>query len=148
MDSSAIDRRLLNDYQRDFPLTGQPFAAIAADLGSTEADVLQRFAALQAEGKIGRIGAVVRPHTVGASTLAAVAVPPEDVERIAELIAGRPEVNHCYQREHALNVWFVVTAADAAAVGTVLAAIERQTGRPVLDLPLLQAYHIDLGFAL
>lgn len=148
MDVDAIDRCLLNDFQRDFPLAPRPFERIAGDLGITEAEVLERFDALQAEGKIGRIGAVVRPHTLGVSTLAAIAAAPEDIERIAALIAARPEVNHCYAREHPINLWFVATAGDGNALAEALAAIERDTGHAVLDLPLLEAFHIDLGFAL
>lgn len=148
MDVDAIDRRLLNDYQRGFPLTPRPFARIADDLGMTESQVLDRLAVLQAEGKVGRIGAVVRPHTLGVSTLAAIAAPPEETDRLAACIAARPEVNHCYEREHAMTLWFVVTAGDGTALAETLAAIERDTGHAVLDLPLVQAYHIDLGFSL
>ena len=63
-------------------------------------------------------------------------------------IAARPEVNHCYERQHTFNIWFVVTAADERALAAVLAAIERECETRVLDLPLVEAYHIDLGFAL
>lgn len=143
-----LDHRLLNDYQRDFPLTARPFAAIAEAEGTGEDEIIGRFAALKADGRIGRIGAVVRPHTIGASTLAALAVPADEVARIGARIAARAEVTHCYEREHPVNLWFVVTAADRDAVARVLRAIEDECGRPVLDLPMLAAYHIDLGFAL
>lgn len=148
METSPIEQRLLNDYQRDFPLVPRPFARIAADLGADEGDVIERFAALQDAGKIVRVGAVVRPHAVGYSTLAAVAADPAELDRVAASISAFPEVNHCYEREHAINVWFVVTARDEKAVSDVLSAIERATGLAVLDLPLIEAYHIDLAFAL
>lgn len=148
MTGSEIDRRLLNDYQRDFPLEPRPFARIADELGVSETEVVDRYAEMQVAGTITRIGAVVRPHALGVSTLAAVAVPAEEVEDAGRRIAAHPEVNHCYEREHAFNIWFVVTAADAPALRRALAAIERECGSPVLDLPLVEAYHIDLGFAL
>jgi DNA-binding Lrp family transcriptional regulator len=145
---SALDERLLNDYQRDFPLTSRPFADIATDLGVTEDEVVARYAELQAQGAVSRLGAVVRPHALGVSTLAAVAVPAEHVEEAGRRIAAHPEVNHCYEREHAYNLWFVVTAADEPALRRTLAAIETECGAAVLDLPLVEAFHIDLGFAL
>jgi DNA-binding Lrp family transcriptional regulator len=148
MDRADLDPRLLNDYQRDFPLVPRPYAQIAEDLGASEAEVVERYAELQAGGTIARVGAVVRPHALGVSTLAAVAVPAEDVEEAGRRIAAHPEVNHCYEREHRFNIWFVVTAADDPALRRALAAIERDCGTPVLDLPLLEAFHIDLGFAL
>jgi DNA-binding Lrp family transcriptional regulator len=148
MIDSALDRLLLNDYQRDFPLTSRPFAKIAADLGVAEGDVMTRYAELQAQGAITRVGAVVRPHVLGVSTLAAVAVPDEAVEETGRRIAAHPEVNHCYEREHTYNIWFVVTAKDEPALCRTLTAIEEECGTPVLDLPLVEAFHIDLGFAL
>jgi DNA-binding Lrp family transcriptional regulator len=110
--------------------------------------VIARRRALHAAGAISRIGAVVRPHTAGRSTLAAVAVPEARLEEVGAAIAALPEVNHCYEREHALNLWFVVTAADAAGVAATLARVAASTGLPVLDLPLEAEYRIDLGFPL
>ena len=71
-----------------------------------------------------------------------------EVEEAGRCIAARPEVNHCYEREHTFNIWFVVTAADEPALRRALIAIERDCATPVLDLPLREAYHIDLGFPL
>lgn len=143
-----IRHQLLDQWQRDFPLSPTPFADIAEALGVGEEEVLAHARELIAEGTISRIGAVVRPNTVGASTLAAVAAPADEAERIARAISARPEVNHCYLREHAYNIWFVVTAADRAGVAACLTAVAAGTGLDVLDLPLLEPFHIDLGFAL
>ncbi len=148
MDVSAIERRLLNDYQRDFPLVPRPFARIAADLAVSEGEILDRLTALHDDGKVVRAGAVVRPHALGYSTLAAVAASAAELDRVAALISARPEVNHCYEREHAFNLWFVVTGRNEQAVADVLSAIEEATGLAVLDLPLIDAYHIDLAFDL
>jgi hypothetical protein len=89
---------------------------------------------------------VFRPNTIGASTLAAMRVPAAELEQVAAVVNGFPEVNHNYEREHRYNLWFVVTAADQAALAETLARIEQQTGHDVLSLPLVRDYHIDLGF--
>jgi len=146
--SDATDLRLLDDYQRDFPLVPEPFATMASDLGVSEDDVIRRLEDLKARGDISRVGAVVAPNTLGASTLAAMAVPPERLSEVARLVSAQPEVNHNYEREHRLNLWFVVVADDQEAVRTVLTGIEAATGIKVLDLPLEEAFHIDLGFRL
>lgn len=143
-----IDRRLLDDFQHDFPLSPRPYAELADRLGTSEADVMERLARLQRAGAVSRVGAVIRPHAVGASTLAAMAVPAEWLERVAELVSGYEEVNHNYQRDHRLNLWFVVAAAGRDDVQAVLDDIERRTGLAVLDLPMLEDFHIDLGFGL
>lgn len=144
----ALDRSLLNDFQRDFPLTPRPFASIAARLGVAEEAVLDAFRQLQHDGKVSRLGAVVRTGAVGASTLAAMAVPQIRLESVADLVSAYPEVNHNYERAHRINLWFVVTADSRARVAQILAEIEAETGLAVLDLPMLEAYFLDLGFDL
>ena len=99
-------------------------------------------------GLISRIGAVIAPHRAGWSTLAAMAVPPERLEAVAGLVSGFPEVNHNYEREHRLNLWFVVTGPDLGHVRSVLQAIEEGTGLDVIDLPMVEAFRLDLGFSL
>jgi len=146
--NETADLELLNRWQRDFPLEPRPFARIAECVGLDAAGVLARYRALASDGVLSRIGAVFRPNTVGASTLAAMCVPPEALERISAQVSARPEVNHNYEREHAINLWFVAAAPDAAALEHALARIERSSGHRVLRLPLVEEYHIDLGFDL
>jgi len=143
-----IDRHLLDDYQHDFPLDPQPFATIAEQLGVDEAKVIERLAYLKRFGALSRVGPVLRPNRVGASTLAALAVPPERLEDVAARVSAFAEVNHNYEREHEYNLWFVITAPDRAAVDRVLGEIAAATGLAPLDLPMLEDYFIDLGFSL
>lgn len=140
------DRRLIDGFQRDFPLEPEPFRAVAAELGLDEAEVLASLIGLRETGVVSRLGAVLRPNCAGASTLAAIAAPAEKLEAIAEIINAESGVNHNYEREHALNLWFVVTGANRAALAASLARIQNRVGLDVLDFPLLRSFHIDLGF--
>jgi len=140
--------RLLNDYQRGLPLVARPFAAIADEVGLDEAVVLGAYQRWQHAGVVSRVGAVFSPQRMGASALAALAAPPGALEAIAERVNAVAEVNHNYQREHAFNLWFVITAASAWRRAAIVAGIERDTGCPVIVLPLAEAFHIDLGFDL
>ncbi len=146
--NSSLDFQLLNDFQRDFPLCPAPFAELASRLGVGEKVVLGRLENLRREGKISRVGAVFAPKRIGASTLAAMAVPPEKLEAVAATVNRFPEVNHNYEREHRYNLWFVVTAASEGRLQASLGAIEQAAGYPLLTLPLLEEFHIDLGFCL
>jgi DNA-binding Lrp family transcriptional regulator len=148
MDGDRMRQQLLDHYQRDFPLVPRPYRQIAEDLGTTEADILELFGALKEEKMISRIGAVVRPNTIGASTLAAMRVPEAMLEDVGSRVGSRAEVNHCYSREHAYNLWFVVTARNQGEVRRVLDGLQEEIGYPVLVLPMLKDYHIDLGFRL
>jgi len=145
---SALEKCLLNEYQRDFPLCTSPFAVIADQQGVTEEEVIETLESLQQRGLISRVGPVFAPQRAGASTLAALSVPDEELQRVADIVSDFEEVNHNYEREHSFNLWFVVTAPDEAHVQRVLDAIEEQTGLAVLNLPLERSFYIDLGFPL
>jgi|TARA_B100000315_G_scaffold259695_1_gene316727 DNA-binding Lrp family transcriptional regulator len=142
------DEALLNLVQKDFPLNNHPFSTIAEQLGTTEQDVLQRLHALEQRGAISRFGAVFRPFAVGVSTLAALAVPDDRISETAELVNDTPGVNHNYQREHEYNLWFVITERNRDKLNQRLRGIADRTGFPLIDLPMEQSYHIDLGFSL
>ncbi len=145
---SSLERRLLDEFQGGFPLEERPFRVIAERLGTTEAEVIEALRGLQEHGVVSRVGPVFRPNRVGASTLAAMRVPPERLAEVAERVSARPEVNHNYERDHEFNLWFVVTAADRQGVRAVLDEIAAATGLEVMDLPMVEDYFINLGFPL
>ena len=139
-------KRLLNDYQRDFPLCPQPYSAIGAELGQDGETIINTLQQQLREGAISRVGPVFKPNTIGVSTLAAMQVPAGKLAETAAIVSACPEVNHNYEREHDYNLWFVAAAAEQQSLDGVLTRVEKQTGYPVLSLPLVRDYHIDLGF--
>jgi DNA-binding Lrp family transcriptional regulator len=146
---SEIALRLLNEFQRGFPLCERPFREVAAQLGCGEEKVLGLLRAFVEQGVVSRIGAVFAPRTIGASALVALAVPPGRLEPVASLVSSYREVNHNYEREDRYNLWFVVAAERDEALRRVLHDIEAASGcGPALVLPLVDEYRIDLGFDL
>ncbi|MEX0344154.1 MAG: AsnC family transcriptional regulator [Rhizobiaceae bacterium] len=148
MDLDDLDWKLMNDWQRALPLVPRPFEIIAESLGISEEEVLVRLKKLLECKAISRVGATCRPNTLAASTLGAVAAPPDRIEEVAEIINAQEGVSHNYQRENEWNDWFVATGPTRAFVDETLAEISRQTGLRVLDLRLEQPFNVDLGFAL
>lgn len=145
----ALEFSLLNDFQRDFPLVTRPYAELAKRLDTDEAAVISALQSLRQCGLVSRVGAVFRPNVVGVSALAALSVPAARMEEVAAQVSALPEVNHNYEREHQFNLWFVVTAASPEHLSEVFRTIELTCGcGPVLVLPLLEQFHIDLGFGL
>jgi DNA-binding Lrp family transcriptional regulator len=142
------DNRALNNYQRNFPLVTRPFAIIGDQLGLSEQQCIRIFLKLKEENKISRIGPVFKPNTLGVSTLAAMQVPPERMTEVANFVNSMPEVNHNYERENDINLWFVVTAADSQKLTAILSLIELHTQIKVYDLQLEEEFRIDLGFDL
>lgn len=144
-----LEFKLLNDFQRDFPLVARPFAELANRLGVDEATVIEVLRSMRKRGLVSRIGAVFRPNVVGVSALAALTVPVGRLEEVAAQVSALTEINHNYQREHRFNLWFVATTSSAEHLHAIFQKIEIASGcGPVLVLPLLEQFHIDLGFGL
>jgi DNA-binding Lrp family transcriptional regulator len=141
-----LTEKLLNDFQRNFPLNPLPFEQIALALNTSTEVVIEKLKELQAKGAVSRVGPVFSPNTVGVSTLAATAVPADRLEKVAEIVNRYAQVNHNYEREHRFNLWFVVTADNHETLQQTLDSIQKEIGYNVLSLPLLKEYHIDLGF--
>ncbi|MFP7570536.1 Lrp/AsnC family transcriptional regulator [Marivita sp. S2033] len=146
--TDPINETLLDQWQRDFPVTSRPFDELADALGISTQDVLDRLKMHCQNGRVTRVGATCAPNTVSASTLAALAAPEDRIEEIAAIIGAQPGVNHSYLREDHWNLWFVVTGPDRAHVDATIARIEKQTGRRVLDLRLVRPFNVDLGFSM
>jgi len=145
---TAFEKQLLNDFQHDFPLERRPYRAIAERLGVSEQAVLEAMQALHNQNLVHRIGSIIQVNKIGKSMLAAMAVPTSALTEVAEIINQFQEVNHNYERENSLNLWFVLIGENQSHLDAVVADIEQQTGFPVLQFPLLKDYFIDLGFEL
>lgn len=143
-----LQRSLLNCFQQGFPLTPNPYAEIAAQLGVDETEVLQALELLQENKSISRVGPVFHVGSIGTSTLAAMSVPAEQLAQVAHIINEYEAVNHNYEREHEFNLWFVVTAENQLELDKILEDMQQRTGYTILVLPMLEDYHIDLGFEL
>ncbi|GAA0567351.1 Lrp/AsnC family transcriptional regulator [Caenispirillum bisanense] len=144
-DLDAVDRAIVNALQGGFPLCDRPFAAAAAPLGLTEAELIERLVSLRARGVLTRFGPLWKPEALGGeAVLAAMAVPESRFEEVAALVNAFPEVAHNYARDHALNMWFVVAAESPERAQAVCEAIAAAAGLPVLPLPKLHEFHLDL----
>jgi DNA-binding Lrp family transcriptional regulator len=145
---NPLEKKLLDNFQHDLPLSATPFADIADQLGVSENEVITTLQQLKDGGYISRVGPVFRPNRIGVSTLAAMAVPDDELECVARIVSAFPEVNHNYQRDHRFNLWFVVTACSEEHLDIVLHEIEHHAEHPLMSLPMLEDYFIDLGFKL
>lgn len=80
----------------------------------------------------------------GTYVLAAMAVPEDAFDRVAEMVNAHVEVAHNYEREHLLNMWFVVAAETPERAEAVLGEIRAETGIEVLSMPKLEEYFVGL----
>ncbi|WP_223545150.1 Lrp/AsnC family transcriptional regulator [Pseudomonas sp. A-B-19] len=142
-----LDRRLINRLQLGLPLVRYPWQALAAELDSSSAELLDRLHQLLEDGMLTRFGPMFDIERLGgAFTLAALAVPEERFEAVAEQLHALPEVAHNYRREHTWNMWFVLGCTTEQGIAETLQHIETLTGLPLLNLPKEETYHVGLYF--
>ncbi len=148
-DLSCTDRRLIQRLHGDLPLLERPYAAVGAELGLAEDEVIARLQRLLADGVLTRFGPLFQIERAGGCfVLAAMAVPAERFDAVATAVNARPEVAHNYRREHRLNLWFVAAATSPEAVEEAMRAIEADTGLPVLRFPKEREFFVELKLPL
>lgn len=143
-----LDRAIVNALQEGFPLSARPFLEAAHALDTTEQELIARIGRMLDEGTLTRFGPLYHVERGGgAFMLAALQVPAADFERVAKIVNRYPEVAHNYQRDHRLNMWFVIATEKPEDVAAVIARIERETGLAVLDFPKRREYFVGLKLA-
>lgn len=146
-----LDRRILKELQNDFPLKERPYDIVAERLKISTEKLWDRIQRLLHEGVIRRIGASVDSRKFGfQSTLAAVSVDPERVDRAAEIIGQFHEVTHSYLRDDAFNIWFTIIAPDVKRIEDILEQIRGALSlekSKVLNLPVKRLFKLDARFS-
>lgn len=141
------DRRVINALQAGFPLTERPFAVAGQELGLSEAELIERVRRLREDGWLTRFGPMFDANRLGGgTTLAAMAVPAEDYERVADQVNAHPQVAHNYARAHELNMWFVIASERPEQIDAVVAAIEAATGLSVYAMPKEHEFFVEARF--
>lgn len=144
----GFDRRIINRLQDGFPVSAHPYRDVASELGTDEATLLARVEALLAKGALTRFGPMYHAERLGGGlTLAAMRIQPDDFERVADQVNAFPEVAHNYQRDHDLNMWFVIATELPDQVDTVIRCITSRTGYPVYNMPKKEEFFVGLKFA-
>lgn len=141
----TVDRSIINSLQGGFPISEHPFAEVAETLGIAEDELLQRLERLQEHKCMSRFGPMYNAERLGGDvTLAALSVPEDRYDQVAELVNAHSEVAHNYARTHQYNMWFVVAADRPERIADVLEEIKLETGLQVLNLPKLEEFFIGL----
>lgn len=141
----AVDRAIINMLQEGFPVSERPFRDAGASLGLEEDALIERLRDLLASGQLSRFGPLFNADRMGgAFCLAAMAVPEDRFEEITEIVNAHIEVAHNYERQHRLNMWFVVATERPEQIADVLTKIKSETGLEVYAFPKLEEYFVGL----
>ena len=140
-----IDRQIVDTLQGGFPLCAAPYAQVAQQLGLSQDELLQRLPRLLDTKVLTRFGPMFQVERMGgAFVLAAIEVPEDRFEEVANLVNAFAEVAHNYRREHALNMWFVLATETPEGIDDVIRRIETATGLPVFTFPKRREFFVDM----
>ncbi len=147
MDESLdeINRNIINTLQYGFPICDHPFREAAASLNITESELLERIRVMRESGILTRFGPLFNAEEMGgAFSLCAMKIPSEKFDSVADKVNALPQVAHNYQRDHAMNMWFVLATESPEEKLETLKKIELQTGYRVYDMPKEKEYFVGL----
>jgi DNA-binding Lrp family transcriptional regulator len=146
-----LDSKVLRELQNSFPLSEKPYEIIAQRLQITFDQFWIRLQRLIEEGVIRRIGASLDSRKLGfSSTLAAVNVKADLIERASEIISQFPEVTHSYLRSGNFNIWFTIIAFDNKRIKNILEQIRSNLSlenSQVLNLPVKRLFKLNARFS-
>lgn len=142
-----IDRAIINNLQGDFPLSEMPYLEAAIKLGIGEDELIERLKKLLDEKVLSRFGPMFQIERMGgAFSLAAMKVPENDFERVANIVNALPEVAHNYRRDYKFNMWFVLATETPEGIERAISRIETESGLPVYNMPKENEYFVGAKF--
>jgi len=103
----ASDLLLLQTLERGIPLVENPYAEIAASLGISEDEVINRITNMRQVGIIRRIRARINQRSIGirANALVAWKIPEDEADNAGLHLSLLPGVTHCYRRRPVPGRW-------------------------------------------
>ena len=142
----AIDKKLLNLLQWEFPLVAKPFQALAEKVDTTEEDVITRIKGLKDSGVIRQINAIFDTRMLGyKSSLVAMQIDNDLLDEVARRISEHPGVSHNYKRDHHFNLWFTLAVPPSGNIGNEVAKMAQIKGvRKVRLLPTKKLFKIGV----
>jgi siroheme decarboxylase len=145
---TALDKRLLNLMQGQFPIAERPYRHVAGEAGVTEEEAMGAVTRLLQERIIRQVTPIFDTRALGySSMLVAAKVDPENPWRAATIINAHPGVSHNYLRNHEFNIWFTIATEPGSKLGLegTLDVLAREAGaESVRQLPTLKLFKIRM----
>jgi DNA-binding Lrp family transcriptional regulator len=141
-----VDKALLTEVQKQFPIAHRPFEMLGEKLGISEQECLARVATLKSDQVIRQLSAIFDTRALGyQSTLAAMRVDPARVDEAAEVINQHPGVSHNYKRNDPFNVWFTVAVPPSDSLEQIVQILHTLArAEETIILPTLRLYKIGV----
>ena len=116
------DLDLVRATQAGLPLVAEPYAALAAQLGVAQDEVMSRFRRMLSDGRVRRIAAVPNHYALGyrANGMSVWDVADEALAELGPRVGALAFVSHCYRRPRRpswpYNLFAMVHGRDRAEV--------------------------------
>jgi DNA-binding Lrp family transcriptional regulator len=127
-----VDKKFVLELNKPLGITKAPFRPVAKRLGYSEAQVLSTLKIYRKRGLLRRFGAMLAHKNIGLKTNALVAwdVPAKRINSVAAVLAGFPQVTHCYLRNSysfwPYNLYSMVHARDRKACMRLISGMVRK----------------------
>jgi len=128
------DIAAIRELQIDIALTPEPYRAMAARIGISEATLFEIARQLKAQGYLRRMAAVLHHREAGfrANAMGVWVVPQERTEDVGQIMGSFRGVSHCYLRptypDWPYNIFTMVHGQEAKDCQAVIDAISEATG--------------------
>lgn len=147
-ETDAIDKKLLNLVQGNFPVVERPYLALGEKLKISEEEILQRIKELKRKRILRQISAIFDSRRLGYDgSLVAMKVEPSRIEEAAKVVNRHPGVSHNYERNHDFNIWFTITIHKSNNLEAEVDRLHRETrALTTRILPTLKLFKIGVNF--
>ena len=138
---TEIEKKIIAAVQADLPITEQPYAELARNMGLSEDEFMQILQRLCDRGVIRRFGATIRHQKSGfeANVMVAWIVAEDQMEAVGSKMATFKQVSHCYRRspngDWPYNLYTMVHAKDESTCREIARQMAQTAG--VEDYALL-----------
>ena len=141
-----LDTEILNEIQWKFPLVAKPFDEIAKKFEISSDEVKNRLTQLKRKGVLRQLSAIFDTRKLGyTSSLVAMEIESDKLERVAHQINKHPGVSHNYEREHQFNLWFTLAVPPGSDLEKELDKFSKLDGiKKTRMLPTLQLFKIGV----
>jgi DNA-binding Lrp family transcriptional regulator len=141
-----VDKALLTEIQKRFPIDHRPFQVLGEKLGISEQQCLERVGRLKERQVIRQLSAIFDTRALRyQSTLAAMKVDPARADEAAEVVNQHPGVSHNYKRNDPFNIWFTVAVPPSDSLEQVVQILHTLAkAEETIILPTLRLYKIGV----
>jgi DNA-binding Lrp family transcriptional regulator len=100
IEPTELDIAVIRALQGDMPVTAEPYAPAAAEVGISQRELLDHLESMRERKALRRVAAILYHRRAGfsANGMGVWAVPDERIMEVAPLMASFRGISHCYQR--------------------------------------------------